>query len=207
MVAVNVDFRGVPTFALMRESDTECTVFSDASEFARALNGITGSQLVTFNGSRYVWPPMLQVVSADLKAIIKNLALESVDVMACFFAEKGFFVERRRVSVAATSTRGSRFPCDVARQDNHASVCTDILGLVRYYRESGRLYWLPKGKAGAASQLKERRVSAWVPFSAPNWLTVRECLAVWDSHPTHPASFMASPVKMRGGMVPLTLLQ
>lgn len=213
MVAINADFRkpSAPTFALQSVRDPTCTTFSDADAFVDALEALcaAGSTLLTYNGTKYIFPKgcLLDAVDPTRQESVKQLALGAVDLMVCFFVDNGFLTPRRGMAVA-TPGGGSRFPCDGVAKYDHQSVLTDICRLHEHLTANAGITWLPKkSRAGKPASKKARRSTrTWVPCSWPKLLTVREGIDLWDLSIEPVAAYISKPLKLRGDVVPAELL-
>jgi hypothetical protein len=207
-IVINVDFR-VPRRATFAYRDGFCVVeLTDPNEFVRALQRLAKThRLVTFNGSNYVFPPLMGVVDPELIPVVAELAWSHVDIMALFFLDHGYPVGRRRIGVASLSEPTAiRFACLSKSRFDHKSVTSEVLALDTTLARDGRLRWVHRKHARDATMQQHWKV--WTPSSMPTYLTLSAAMMEWASVAQKPAIHFgdgAPPTDMEGGVIPAIL--
>lgn len=219
--AINADFRTEPPSFATKRHGAACTTFEGAGSaavFVKALEAevASGHQLVTFNGTSYIFGRLLGVLDEEHHGCARTLARNAVDVMVAFFVDNGFTTQRRMVGIRRLGNLV--FLSGLSKKLDHQSVTSEVLELAATFDADSMLMWMPKKWAAAGKKVHPKRGAAkgsggplergraWVPSSAPHLMTVAECEAFWNTATVKPGStFLASQLKFKGDIVPAPL--
>lgn len=136
-MAINADFRDSKkiTYAYQHRADASATIVSDPEAFLDAIRRAQSNKIpvFNFNGTSYIFGEdgLMGVLPLSKVSEMAKLCGDTVDVMACFFAEHGYKISRRRIEIVTEKTPTGIFLCDEkAPNYNHSAVLRELLDLV-----------------------------------------------------------------------------
>ena len=149
-VYINADYRGsTPSLALRVGGQPTIEQFTDENAFVDRLQYYTTvekKKIVSFNGIVYIFSDqaLLGGVSAEKTAVVKELALQSIDILCAFFARHGFRIQRRNLSIVMDPTdptdptdppKQRQFPCFQKPKYDHQHVLAEVEGIMNHLRQ------------------------------------------------------------------------